>query len=189
MFSFAPSGFTMRMPKGRKAPRRAKPFVPGPKLVEQLVTWATDRSWVELQMSMKIDSPQANGHQHTNANDAHIQVEDVLRALRAYLRGLDRSLISGITFTRLHTEKSKKGLAKHDNLRGAFKHICDATCAWIVEGPNEFNRRTIGKYDDLLEAQWTEGTGRTWPPNYTQQMHETDTRLWGIRIRLHLGSS
>jgi hypothetical protein len=94
------------------------------------------------------------------------------------LRGL-HIYVAAISFERL---SPSKGLDKHDNLRSAFKFVCDALCAWIVEGPNVRNPRVlrkIGTYDDLVLGTWSI------PCEYSQRRHESH----GIRVGLKLGPS
>lgn len=95
------------------------------------------------------------------------------------LRGLNVH-VAAISFERLSTDA--KGLDAHDNLRSAFKPLCDAFCAWIVEGPNVVNPRVlrkIGSYDDIVLRTWR------LPCQYSQRQHTSH----GIRIGLQLGPS
>ena len=175
-FAFDPTA-RARAPKSSKA----KPFKKGPKFVEQLFAADTTGpgSWfVELQLPLVVQAEQANGMRWGKQKRASSQIDTTLVVLQTHLRTLDRAAISGITLTRISPGK----LDAHDNLRQAFKHVLDGVCAWIVEGGADFNRRTIGKYDDQLIA-----TGRI-TCHYEQTTHETDKRLQGIRIRLHLSS-
>lgn len=163
--------------RGGKA-RRPKAFKRGPMLVEQLTTWAADGAWVELQIPLIVESLQARGARWKAKRE-----KSFLRPIFiASLRGLgDR--ISAIHFTRIYSERGKP--LDDDNLPGAFKSVRDELCRFIRHGPVVTHEKGIGSHDDWVKQQW-KGTGRTWPPTLSETTHETDKRLQGIRIRLHL---
>lgn len=132
----------------------------------------------ELQLPIVVQAEQANGARWNKAKRASTHIDAVLAALQTHFRSLEREAITEITLTRISPGK----LDAHDNLRQAFKHVLDGVCAWICVGDGELNRHAIGRYDDKLL-----GTGKV-TCHYDQTTHETDKRLQGIRIRLHLGS-
>jgi hypothetical protein len=168
--------------RGVKKPKASRTV----RFVMQHITsaWAdvngTIGSWV-LQLPMYVE-PESNGRVNRHAKSARggSQIDAVLAMLQSHLRSIDRAAISGIELTRISPRK----LDAHDNLREAFKHVLDATCAWIVRGDefNELDRKRIGRFDDQLL-----GTGKV-TCEYYQTTHETDRHLHGIRIRLRLKS-
>lgn len=181
--SFSAPKFAFDPSARARAPKQQKAFKKQPLLVEQLMSFGTTfgpdgHTWFELQLPMVVAAEQANGAQWSKQQRASTQIDVMLVALQTHLRGIDREAIAALTLIRI----SPKRLDAHDNLRQAFKHVLDGVCAWIVEGGDDFNRRTIGKYDDQLL-----GTGRL-TCHYEQTTHETDKRRQGIRVRLHLGS-
>jgi len=170
-----------------KAAKKPKPFKAGPRMVEQLTSFDMSgrAEWLEMQLPILTNAENATGNfahgrgvLFARQKRASVQIDAVLVALQTNFRALDRERINAITLTRVSPGK----LDAHDNLRQAFKHVLDGVCAWIVCGDGEINRHAIGKYDDKLL-----GSGKV-ICNYEQTTHETDKRLQGIRIRLHLCS-
>lgn len=168
--------------------------------VETLLRWSADGSWFELQAAIETKSGQAKGRDFAQAHlaakqrlellgwktvKARGQRRGVLTKVRSglletHFGGVDRAAVSGIEVIRI----SPMRLDAHDNLRQAFKHVIDDICIWIDLGESITARDIagIGRYDDKLL-----GTGKV-TCHYDQTTHETDKRLQGIRIRLHLGS-
>lgn len=166
--------------KARKAPK-PKAFRRGPMLVEQLTSWATDGSFVELQIPLVVEALHAHGGAQWKAK----REKKLLRPIFiSALRGLNER-ISGIHFTRIYSERGKP--MDDDNLPGAFKSVRDELCRFIRHGPVITKEKGIGSHDDWVKQQW-KGTGKTWPPTLSETTHETDKRLQGIRIRLQLQS-
>lgn len=138
--------------------------------------------WYELDLPVLTAASNENGNRWNKSARAGHQVNIVIAGLQAHLRAIDRAAISGITLTRISPGK----LDAHDNLPQAFKHVLDATCAWIVRGDDfcDADRKRIGRFDDEL---LNTGKGHV-TCNYEQTSHEVDRRLQGIRIRLQLTS-
>lgn len=159
---------------------KPKPTKALPKLLDHRVWHEIDENqeWV-LQLPLVTHADNANGAHFTKARAARSQLDVVLLALQTQLRGVERERIDRITLVRFSPGK----LDAHDNLRQAFKHVLDAVCVWICCGSEDFNRRSIGKYDDQLL-----GTGKV-TCHYEQTTHETNKRLQGIQIRLRLAAS
>lgn len=137
--------------------------------------------WI-LQLPLYILPLNDNGTQWTRGDSGDStkkQRKMLWDCCRTQLRGMNYR-VSAISFERLSTDA--KGLDAHDNLRSAFKPLCDAFCAWIVEGPNVVNPRVlrkIGSYDDIVLRTWRV------PCEYSQRQHTSH----GIRIGLQLGAS
>ena len=88
-----------------------------------------------------------------------------------------RARVRHIDFVRIGGKK----LAKHDNVRTAFKYVVDGTCG-VIEWGFEVLKRTrheIGLADDRLEER-----GVTW--NYLQEKSLAQPRGYAIQIRIHL---
>ncbi len=154
--------------------RRKKPYKC---MSEQSVTFDGASVW-SVRVPILVVSENPNGNRFEKRAKASGQIEAVLAVLRSHLRGVDRGRITRLECVRI----SSRRLDAHDNLRQAFKHVVDAVCAWVSCGSGEFNRRSIGKFDDQLI-----GTGRI-RCEYDQMTHERVPLANGIELRLHLGS-
>jgi hypothetical protein len=107
-------------------------------------------------------------------------VPDDERAVRAFCESAramrERARVRQIEFVRLAINK----LDERDNLPAAFKAITDATCSYLVHGSEcRAHIKTIGRADDILDKR-----GLTW--SYRQQKCESNPRLYGVRIILHV---
>jgi hypothetical protein len=87
-----------------------------------------------------------------------------------------RARVRHIDFVRI----GGRGLAKHDNLRTAFKYVVDGTCGVVLWGFEVLKRQRheIGQADDKLEER---GVG--W--SYLQEKSRAQPRGFAIQIRLH----
>jgi hypothetical protein len=105
----------------------------------------------------------------------------VIAACQSQLRRMERARVCGLDLTRI----GPRPLDAHDNLPQSFKHVVDAVCGFLVRGDDfdTADRRRIGTFDDQLI-----GTGKV-TCRYAQLTHETDRRLYGIRIRFRLRPS
>lgn len=135
----------------------------------------------ELQLPLKTEASNANGNRHRAHKFKVNQIDTVISHCQRQLRRMDRTRVSIIDLTRI----GPKPLDAHDNLPQSFKHIVDATCAWLVRGDDfdEADRRNIGRFDDQLI-----GKGLV-TCRYAQLTHELDRRLYGVRIRFRLRPS
>lgn len=156
----------------RSAARLRAPAAPRRMLDQEI--WYDAGVW-HVRAPIRVESDNANGNRYARAAAADKQIASTLLLLRTNLRAVDRDAIAGVEFVRV----SPGRLDAHDNLPQAFKHVCDAVCAWILHGPNEFNRRGIGRCDDQLI-----GTGRL-RCVYSQM---TIGNEHGIELRLRLTS-
>lgn len=170
---------------GMKRGAKPKAYKPPPQLVRELMLRHEDG--FELQLPIVVHAQHGYAQQARMAKNTakKKQMARVLDALRLYLRGIDRSRVERITFTRVSLGK----LDPHDNLPYAFKHVVDVTCAWVVCGDEEFDWKRVGKFDDQLT---TRQPGRvTW--TYEQRTNDDDRtsgqrkKPQGIRIRFHIG--
>jgi hypothetical protein len=160
---------------GRPVKRKVAVRTSLPPLVQLSVNRMFD-GW-SVQLPLITRASQVKGNRHAQRKAANLQIDTVLVTLQSQLRSIDRAAIRGITLVRI----SPKELDAHDNLPQAFKHVVDATCAWIVCGDDDINRHAIGRYDDQLIR-----TGRI-TCNYEQTTCEHDRRKQGIQIRFRLG--
>lgn len=122
---------------------------------------------------------------HDRHSMVEAQTSAVWSGLHTGYASLDRASITHVELVRI----SPGTLDEHDNLPSAFKAILDATCAWIVEGERvfdaDFNRRSIGKYDDKLLRTKRNPNGRV-TCGYDQATSHSRPRAYGIQIRLRL---
>lgn len=90
---------------------------------------------------------------------------------------VERARVRHIDFVRI----GGRGLAKHDNLRTAFKYVVDGTCGVVLWGfeVTQRTRNEIGQADDRLEER-----GLGW--SYLQEKSQANPRGFAIQIRLHL---
>jgi hypothetical protein len=169
---------------GRAVKKRSKPE---PAMVAPCIHTQPDGWCVQLaivtkapQLSVHPNARIAGGIRHAERSRANKQIEQVLSTLQNALRRCDRSRIEHITFTRI----SPGRLDDDDNLASSFKHIADATCAWVERGDefNEKDRRGIGHFDKRARK-----AGLTW--DYQQETNAEDRRRHGIRIRFRLRPS
>jgi hypothetical protein len=140
-----------------------------------------------VQMAIRVKAPQLRAHpdprkafgmQKMQRRLANEMISQVMTTLQASCgRRVSRARIEHITFTRI----SPGRLDRKDNVRAAFKHVCDATCAWLIRGDdfNEEDRQNIGKFDAQAERM-----GITW--DYQQETNAEDRRRHGIRIYFRL---
>jgi hypothetical protein len=133
----------------------------------------------ELFLPIYVLPQNINGDRHTKKAEAKAQRTMVWSCLTTQLRTLDRACIRALTFTR---HSPGQGVDEHDGIQPAFKYICDAVCAWIVEGPRVWEPRVlrrVGHYDGMLITNELGGI----ECHYEQQKHESH----GISIKLTLG--
>lgn len=178
-FSFDPSA-RARAPKQRKP----KAFKRGPKLIEMLSRWATDGTWIELDVPVSVEAQHGymRGHKRreAEAKDQHLVI---LCSLLSRLYSVDRELITDVTFTRFSPAAETKNEMDSDNLGWSLKHFRDQTALWIVTGKLSCPQHEWGSHDGILKRKH----GRDiW--HYKSERHETDKRRQGIRIRLQLTS-
>jgi hypothetical protein len=154
-----------------KAPKRtSKRTVP---LVEQTMSYERERGYWQLQLGLYLSREQYNagGARWMKAATAKKHIDFTLAALRGVFRGdLMRERIRGVTLVRLSPNQ-----LDDDNLQSAFKHVRDATFAWIACGDSEINRAAIGHYDKTVQ------TGR-----HTCAYEQQKSAAHGIQIRLHV---
>lgn len=178
-FSFDPSA-RARAPKQRKP----KAFKRGPRFIEMLSRWATDGSWIEI--DLPIDVQAQHGYMRTNKIVEANKKKEHLVLFKSQLKRLysvDRELITDVTFTRFSSSTGTDKEMDSDNLGWAVKHLRDETALWIVTGELECPRHEWGSHDGILKRKH----GREiW--HCESAKHDTDPRLKGIRIRLQLSS-
>jgi len=131
----------------------------------------------ELQLPLYLSREQYNagGARWLKAATAKKHIDYTLAALRGTLPLWSRSdevrdLVRGVTFVRL-----SPSTLDDDNLQSAFKHIRDATFAWLACGDSEVVRSKIGSYDKTVQ------TGR-----HQCRYDQCKTDAHGIRILLHV---
>jgi hypothetical protein len=133
----------------------------------------------ELFLPLYVLPPNANGDRFSKKRTIDEQRTMVWQTMTTQLRTLDRESIRALTFTRY---SPGQGVDKHDGVQAAFKYVCDATCAWIVEGPRVWEPRVlrrIGHYDGQLITNELGGI----ECHYQQEKNDSH----GISIKLTLG--
>ena len=167
-------------PAKPKAPKRKGKVTAFTRYVTPIAWSDAVQQVVVIQYALRLSSDQynANGSKFSKSSEAKKHVDTTLEALRLQLAGLSgerftRERIRGVVFTRIAPVRIKGD----DNLTAAFKHVRDATFAWIVYGDQDFDRRKIGIYDDDVNT----------PGGHTCSCEQTvsaeDKRAYGIQIR------
>lgn len=156
------------------ARRSTKKYVVPPPLVQAKVVWHDDGPELYIPIVVHAQHEYADAARaiQRKTNKEHMQM--ALHLLHVWLPDqgrINRSQVEWITYTRI---APSRGLAKHDNLRWALKHIVDITSYWMIDGRLMVPWRKIGDYDDKLEGQVT------W--DYQQRKEGKD---WGVTVRLH----
>lgn len=168
-------------PSGKHADASKRIFVSG-------FARRDDSDWL-VQLPLFVETKQVNGHWRTAHNTTSTLKYDVLDELTRLAQLADeRDRVSFVQFTRI-----APGKLDRDNVPGAFKHVMDMTCVFLVEGLEARKRlwltrkgekrvlgKDIGHFDNKLI-----GTGKV-TCEYAQTQHENDRRKYGIRIRLRL---
>jgi hypothetical protein len=146
---------------------------------------ASTIEWLVAQLPIYTSGQRSWGIWHDRHSMVESQVNATWIGLNTGFNTLERSLIEHIELVRI----SPGALDEHDNLPSAFKAIMDATCSWIVEGERvfaaDFDRRSIGKYDDKLLRSKKNPGGRV-TCGRDQMRHESRPCAYGIQIRLRL---
>lgn len=158
-----------------KAPKRTSKRAV--QLVEQRVRVMSWGGW-ELQLPLYLSREMYNSGGAPGwlkSKTARKHIDFTLEALRdklpTYSRDAEcRAGIRGVTFVRL-----SPSVLDDDNVPSAFKHVRDATFAWLVHGNNDFNRKAIGHFDATVKQ------GRHY---VCYEQSKSDAH--GIQIRLHV---
>jgi len=164
---------------GEREPSKSKPKAPKRtskrqvQLVEQTMSYDRERGYWQLQLGLYLSREQYNagGARWMKAATAKKHIDFTLAALRSTFRNdAIRASIRGVTLVRLSPNQ-----LDDDNLQSAFKHIRDATFAWLACGDSEINRKAIGHYDATIKQ------GR-----HTCDYEQQKSSSHGIQIRLHV---
>lgn len=169
---------------GEREPAKGKPKAPkrtskrAVQLVEKVLRFDEAGDTLILQLPLYLGREMYNtggapGWLKSKTARKHIDL--TLEALRdklpTYSRDAEcRAGIRGVTFVRL-----SPSTLDDDNVPAAFKHVRDATFAWLVHGDNDFNRKAIGHYDATVKQG-----------KHTCQYEQSKHDAHGIQIRLHL---
>lgn len=166
---------------GKPQLREAKPKKAEPVkcYVSQFHKYDPAKDTITLQLPIAFRTAEYNAD-HTafylKAKWAKEKRELVWSACAMHLHNFDRERLAHIEFVRLAL-----GKLDDDNLVAAFKAIRDALCSHIVWGSEApAHLKSIGKADDYLARE----DGVTW--SYRQQKCESNPRLYGVRLILHL---
>lgn len=142
-----------------------------------------DRS-IELQLPIIVHAQhgyaRASRAAHAAATKKH--VEQIILALRAWLPWVDRERIDHITFVRISLAR----MDAHDNLPYAFKHVFDATAAWVLRGNDDIDFKRIGQYDKQLTELGRVSWSYEQRTNDEEVKHRPRKKPQGIRIRFRL---
>jgi hypothetical protein len=166
---------------GEREPAKSKPKAPKAKtkravqLVPQCMHFERLQSggYWQLQLGLYLSREQYNagGARWLKAATAKKHIDFTLAALRGVFReDIMRERIRGVTLVRLSPNQ-----LDDDNLQSAFKHVRDATFAWIACGDSEINRKAIGHYDATVKQG-----------KHTCDYEQSKSDAHGIQIRLHL---
>ena len=171
-------------PTKPKAPKRKGK--PAGVLVEQLcwVDGVTQAVMVQLPIRLDRDQYNAGWVPHwTKTKTAQGQINTVLLALRTQLRTLSGDRYARERFRSIVLVRISPARLGDDNLIAAFKHVRDGVCAWLKCGDDDFDRRTIGRFDDDVNQPGGIAC------YYAQTTCQRDKRAHGIQIRLGYSSS
>lgn len=164
-----------KAPKGR-AKRSERVYV------ETLLTQHDDGYELQLPIIVEAQHGYARASRMVYVRVTGEHVDHVLMALRSHLKDLPRDQVMHITFTRV----SLQPMDDDDNLPWSLKHIKDATCAWLLCGDGDINRKRIGDYDKRLKELGKVKWHCEQKTNDEGVTHRPRRKPAGIRIRFHL---